>query len=158
MDSERLAGLTAELKGQLWLIEKVNTRLQSRIDAGLDTPGQLDSVAYQIHNLYCSIEDLLKLVANAFENNVGTGENWHKVLLLRLSQPIEGVRPALLSEASWDAMDQLRGFRYLVRHAYGKDIELTQLQVNITAAQKLYRLIEQDINTFVAELKEPDPD
>ncbi|EDX83877.1 hypothetical protein S7335_1574 [Synechococcus sp. PCC 7335] len=157
MDSERLAGLTAELKGQLWLIEKVNVRLQSRLNAGLDTPGQLDSVAYQIHNLYCSIEDLLKLVAKAFENNVGTGENWHKVLLLRLSQPIEGIRPALLSEASWDVLDQLRGFRHLVRHAYGKDIELTQLQVNITAAQKLYQLIEQDIHTFVAELEKTVP-
>ncbi len=157
MDSERLVSLAAELKGQLWLIEKVNTRLRSRLDDGLDTPGQLDSVAYQIHNLYCSIEDLLKLVAKAFENNVGTGEDWHKVLLLRLSQPIEGIRPALLSEATWDAMDQLRGFRHLVRHAYGRDIELTQLQVNITAAQKLYQLIEQDINAFVVKLEEVDP-
>ena len=86
---ERLASLTAELKGQLWLIEKVNTRLCYGLDAGLDTPGQLDSVAYQIHKLYCSIEDLLKLVAKTFENNIGTGEDWHRVLLLRLSQPIE---------------------------------------------------------------------
>lgn len=157
MDSERLAGLVAEMKGQLWLIEKVNVRLQSRIDAGLDTPGQLDSVAYQIHNLYCAIEDLLKLVANAFENNIGVGRDWHKVLLLRLSQPIEGIRPALLSETSWEAMEQLRGFRHLVRHAYGKDIELTQLQVNITAARELYPLIAQDINTFVSELEGADP-
>ncbi len=72
MDSERLASLTAELKGQLWLMEKVNTRLCYGLDAGLDTPGQLDSIAYQIHNLYCSVEDLLKLVAKAFENNIGT--------------------------------------------------------------------------------------
>ncbi|MEM8503578.1 MAG: hypothetical protein AAF716_10545 [Cyanobacteria bacterium P01_D01_bin.1] len=157
MDSERLAGLAAELKGQLWLIEKVHVRLQSRIDDGLDTPGQLDSVAFQIHNLYCSIEDLLKLVAKTFENNIGTGRDWQRVLLLWLSQPIEGIRPALLSESSWEVMDQLRSFRHLVRHAYGKDIELTQLQVNIAAAQKLYRLIEQDINTFVAELEEANP-
>lgn len=63
METERIAGLTAEIKGQLWLMEKVSDRLQSRVNDGLDTPGQLDSVVYQIHNLYCLAEDLLKLIS-----------------------------------------------------------------------------------------------
>ena len=45
----------------------------------LNTPEQLDSVAYQIHNLYFSIEDLLKLIASAFELQIGTTEEWHRV-------------------------------------------------------------------------------
>ena len=72
MERERLAGLTAEINGQWRLIKKVSDRLQVRVDEGLDTPAQLDSVAYQIHNLYCSIEDLLKLIAGVFENRIGT--------------------------------------------------------------------------------------
>ena len=152
MDSEQILSLTSEVKGQLWLIEKVSDRLQSRISDGLDTPAQLDSVAYQIHNLYCSIEDLLKLIAKAFENNIGRGRDWHRVLLLRMSQPIEGIRPAFLSADSWEMLDQLRGFRHVVRHAYGKDIELTQLQVNVVVAQKLYDLIAQDIDVFLSQI------
>lgn len=152
MDSERVSSLATELRGQLWLIEKVSDRLQSRIGDGLDTPGQLDSVAYQIHNLYCSVEDLLNIVAKTFENNVGKGREWHRILLLRMSQPVEGIRPAFLSTESWEVLDQLRGFRHVVRHAYGKDIELTQLQVNITAGQKLYELIDKDIHAFIEAL------
>ena len=90
MDSDRLAGLTAELKGQLQLLNRVAERLQQRVEVGLDTPGQLDSVAYQVHNVYCAAEDLLKLVAYAFENRIGAGGEWHRTLLLRLSQPVEG--------------------------------------------------------------------
>lgn len=152
MDSEQVLSLTSEVKGQLWLIKKVSDRLQSRIGDGLDTPAQLDSVAYQTHNLYCSIEDLLKLVAKAFENNISKGGGWHRILLLRMSQPVEGIRPAFLSADSWEALDQLRGFRHVVRHAYGKDIELTQLQVNIAAAQKLYDLISQDADAFLLQI------
>jgi hypothetical protein len=152
MESEQFARLTAEIKGKLWLIAKTNERLQARVNDGLDTPGQLDSVAYQIHNLYCSVEDLLKLIASSFENHIGSGGDWQQVLLLRLSQPVENIRPALLSDSSLEVMNKLRSFRHLVRHAYGTDIELTQLQVNLTSAQKLYELINQDIEAFIEKL------
>lgn len=142
------------MKGQLWLIDKVDKRLRSRVDDGLNTPGQLDSVAYQIHNLYCAIEDLLQYVASTFENNVGSDGGWHRLLLLRLSQPIKGIRPALLSEDLLILMDKLRSFRYLFRHAYGSDMELIQLKPNLDNALQLYPLVERDIDNFLRELAE----
>ena len=153
MESEQLAGLTAELKAQLRLIERVYERLQSRVGLGLDTPAQLDSVAYQVHNLYCAAEDLLKLVAKAFENSV-TGVDWHRVLLLRLSQPVQGLRPALLSEATFDVMNRLRGFRHFVRHGYGAEIEITQLNTNLGLAQQLQVLLPQDVESFLMNLSQ----
>ncbi|MGD1899952.1 MAG: hypothetical protein ACFB16_23770 [Phormidesmis sp.] len=152
MDRERIAGLTAEMRAQFRLMERVSGKLSSRVEDGLDTPGQLESVAYQIHNLYCSIEDLLKLVASAFENNIGSSGNWHRALLLRMSQPVEGIRPAFLSEESFDLMSKLKNFRHMFRHAYGADIERDQLTSNLVAAQKLYDLIGQDINTFLCQI------
>lgn len=154
MERERLAGLTAEIKGQWRLIEKVSERLQARVEEGLDTPAQLDSVAYQIHNLYCAIEDLLKLVASAFENQVGSSGEWHRILLLRLSQPVDGIRPAFLSEESFDLLNQLRSFRHMFRHAYGTDIQPRQLEPNIDIALQAFKLISQDIRHFLEHLTE----
>lgn len=154
MERERLAGLTAEINGQWRLIERVSNRLEARVDEGLGTPGQLDSVAYQIHNLYCSIEDLLKLIASAFENQVGTTGEWHRILLLRLSQPVEGMRPAFLSEELFDLLNQLRSFRHMFRHAYGTDIRLRQLEPNIDIALQASKLISQDISQFLEQLTE----
>ena len=49
-------------------------------------------------------------------------------------------------------MNKLRSFRHLIRHAYGTEIELTQLQANLSAAQQLTGLIQQDIDHFLAAL------
>jgi hypothetical protein len=54
-------------------------------------------------------------------------------------------------------MNKLRSFRHLIRHAYGTEIELTQLQVNLNSAQKLYELIQQDIEAFIEKLTEAEP-
>lgn len=157
MERERVAALTAEMKGQLRLINRVWERLQRRIEDGLDTPAQLDSVAYQVHNLYCAAEDLLKLVAQAFENQVGTRGEWHRTLLLRLSQPVEGIRPALLSEETFVVMNSLRGFRHFVRHGYGAEIEISQLSVNVQLALRLPEQLAQDVERFITLLVEIPP-
>jgi uncharacterized protein YutE (UPF0331/DUF86 family) len=152
MERDQIAGLTAELRAQLRLLERVHQRLADRMAAGLDTPSQLDSVAYQIHNLYCAAEDLLKLVAQAFENRIGTSGEWHRTLLLRMSEPVPGMRPALLTEELFNVMNRLRGFRHFVRHAYVTDIELTQLQANLKLAQQLARDLPEAVRAFIAQL------
>lgn len=152
MDRNRAAAIAAELRAQFRLMERVNIKLRARVADGLDSPSQLESVAYQIHNLYCAVEDLLKLVASAFENNIGSGGGWHQVLLLRMSQPVEGVRPAFLSEESLDTMNKLRNFRHMFRHAYGADIEVEQLRPNLAAGERLYDLIGQDMERFLSQL------
>ena len=96
----------------------------------------------------------LKLIAHAFENQVSTGGEWHRIFLLRLSQPVEGIRPAFLSEESLDLLNPLRSFRHMVRHAYGTDIKLNQLEPNIEIALHITALISQDIDQFVAALRD----
>ncbi|WP_416672237.1 ribonuclease toxin HepT-like protein [Egbenema bharatensis] len=158
MEREQIAGLTAELNAQLRLVERVHQRLSDRVSLGLDTPPQLDSVAYQIHNLYCAAEDLLKLIAHAFENRIGAGSEWHRTLLLRLSQPILGVRPALLTEETFDLMKRLRSFRHFIRHGYGAEIQFTQLKPNLDLAMSLPDRLSQDVQHFLAQLgAESDP-
>ncbi|MEB3336777.1 MAG: hypothetical protein VKJ46_04890 [Leptolyngbyaceae bacterium] len=154
MDSLQRARLKAELIGQFQLLEQVHQRLQQRVSLGLTTPSQLESVAYQIHNLYCAAEDLLKIVANSFENSIGAGGQWHQILLLRLSQPVENVRPPFLASETFRLLNILRGFRHFVRHAYGSEIELTQLQVNLNLALELPSRLWQDIQVFLDALQE----
>ncbi|MGF1535369.1 MAG: hypothetical protein ACFB4J_02625 [Elainellaceae cyanobacterium] len=154
MEREQVVGLAAEMTAQMRLIERVYDRLQGRVASGLETAAQLDSAAYQIHNFYCAVEDLLKLVANAFENRIGAGGDWHRTLLLRLSQPVEAVRPALLSEETWMLLNQLRGFRHFVRHGYGAEIEVNQLQVNLDLAVNVWALLPRDVEVFLEQLRQ----
>jgi uncharacterized protein YutE (UPF0331/DUF86 family) len=153
MDRDDVAGLSAELRAQLRLFARVYQRLQDRLALGLDNPAQLDSVAYQIHNLYCAAEDLLKLVAKAFENRIGSGGDWHRTLLLRMSEPVPGLRPALLSEELFDAMNRLRGFRHFVLHAYLTEIDPAQLRTNLNLATSLAEALPKAVQRFLSQLR-----
>ncbi|WP_371257403.1 hypothetical protein [Synechococcus sp. PCC 6312] len=57
-----------------------------------------------MHNFYCAVEELLKIVAIYFENNISDSPQWHTQLLERMMQSVPGVRPSLLS---WDSYEQL---------------------------------------------------
>ena len=66
MDEERFIILKSELNAQISAIEDIYKKLEDqrkkRGKAGIE------SIAYQLHNLYCAFEDLFKIVADTFEN------------------------------------------------------------------------------------------
>jgi hypothetical protein len=60
----------------------------------------------------------LCVIAKAFENNIDDEQGWHMESMRRLSIDIPGVRPALFPGALAADLQELRGFRHVVRHAY----------------------------------------
>lgn len=72
MERETFALLKADIDGQMALIEDVFTKLDQRA-ATIEPEDEirLESTAYQLHNLYNAIEDLLNIVAGYFENRIG---------------------------------------------------------------------------------------
>jgi phage host-nuclease inhibitor protein Gam len=71
MDEGKLILLQTDIGAQLQLIESIEKKLLERaLGITPEDSIRLESIAYQIHNLYCAIEDLLKLVAAYCENNI----------------------------------------------------------------------------------------
>ncbi|MBD2054781.1 hypothetical protein H6F88_01865 [Oculatella sp. FACHB-28] len=154
MEARNLAVFTADITAQQQAIERVFAMLEQRAE-GLkpDYPERLESVAYQLHNFYGAIEELLKIVATYFENNVSDTARWHSLLLLRMTQAVEGVRPAAISTESYALLNALRAFRHFFRHAYGVPIDFAQLQSNLTKAQQLKPLLDRDLKCFLQDLR-----
>ncbi len=154
MDKNSLIVLTADLTAQMAVVKSISLLLEERASGlKVDDPVRLESVAYQIHNFYNAIEDLLKMVASHFENQISDTARWHSVLLQRMSQEISGIRPAVLSQESYLLLNSLRGFRHFFRHAYGVPIDYEQLQINLKKARQLFPNLEQDLNQFFAQLQ-----
>lgn len=153
MDSPQLALLKVDLASQKTTIEQVFLSLQSRAqNLDPDNIEKLESVAYQIHNFYGSVEELLKIVANHFENNILDSSKWHSLLLKRMTQTVEGIRPALLSLESYELLNGLRAFRHFFRHAYGVSLDFHQLKANLERVVKLKPLLDQEIELFLHQL------
>lgn len=135
MEKDRLALPRSEVNRQLKLISEIYARLQERAEPQNDR--DTDSLAYQLHNLYCGFEDLFEIVASHFENHIDPNGGYHSALLNRMALDIEGVRPALISEESRLLLDNLRAFRHVFRHAYGYVLDRRKLRLVLEDAQAL---------------------
>jgi hypothetical protein len=63
MESNKLIFLKVDLEAQMNDIERIHQKLLDRVaKLQVDDEVILESIAYQIHNLYCATEDLLKIV------------------------------------------------------------------------------------------------
>jgi len=155
MENNKLILLSVDLNAQMMDIRSIHQKLVDR-SARLQSDDQaiLESIAYQIHNLYCVTEDLLKIVARYFENNISDSSQWHSVLLQRMVTEIPNIRPAFLTTTTYSLLSNLKGFRHFFRHAYGATIEYEQLKGNLDKSLRLITHLESDLDQFVAKLSE----
>lgn len=97
---------------------------------------------------YSGFENICKNVAKTFENNI-EDDFWHKSLLDRMILNIEDIRSALLSEDSYNCLNEIRAFRHFFRHVYDMDLNEDKFKI---VARKLFALKEplhRDINNFL---------
>jgi hypothetical protein len=154
METPGLALLAADLAAQRVTIDRVFALLLDRSqNLSPDNPEKAESVAYQLHNFYGAIEELLKIVAIYFENNISDSSQWHSLLPKRMMQPVQEIRPALLSLESYDKLNELRAFRHFFRHAYGIALDFYQLQSNVNRAIQLKPQLDQNIESFLQKLQ-----
>ncbi|MGK7883670.1 MAG: hypothetical protein AB4057_03475 [Crocosphaera sp.] len=150
MDENTLIIFKADINAQMELIKKIHQTLNNRsIGLTADDMIRLESVAYHIHNLYSAVEDLLKIVATYFENNITETAKFNIALLTRITQNIPNIRPALISQETFLMLNGLRGFRHFFRHAYGTPIEYEQLKKNLDKSINILPLLEKDVDTFL---------
>ncbi|MCS7279940.1 MAG: hypothetical protein NZ530_07810 [Thermodesulfobacteriaceae bacterium] len=137
---EKLKILLAELEEQknqiLELHQKIETKVKE-FEKNLDNEDLRDSLAYKLHNLYNAYEELFKIVAEFFENQIEERTKYYTVLLKRMLLNLEGIRPALISKESFKILDELRAFRHLFRHAYSYELDSERV---LKLAQKVYHL------------------
>jgi len=108
----------------------------------------VESAGYWMHNLYCAFEDLFKLVAGFWENNLSANGEYHIHLLKRMLVEIEGVRPALLSIAGYRYLNELRGFRHVFRHAYSYGLDDERVSALLRKILEQKDIVMSDLQTF----------
>lgn len=150
MEKERLSALKAAIAAQLEAIDRIYDRIEKRRTG--QGPAYMESLAYQLHNLYCAYEDLFKIVAEHFENQIEDETRWHRELLWRMTLSIEGVRPALLSRESFRLLDSLRAFRHFFRHAYTYELDPRKVQLVLEDALAVRKRISDDVHRFLQAL------
>jgi hypothetical protein len=110
-------------------------------------------IAYHLHNLYNGFENIFQNVAAVFENSVDDVERWHIRLLERMRLDAMPLRPAVVDDAAYDALDELRRFRHLFRHAYNVKLDPLRLQLVMYKALALKDIYTGQIEQFLEFLQ-----
>ena len=90
MEQQKLNILSANILKQQHHVEAIYSHIAARKKGYTKDRVVLESLAYQLHNLYCAFEDLFRIVANYFENHLTEEIAWHKELLNRMTLEIKG--------------------------------------------------------------------
>ncbi len=92
---KKLTLFLAEFEHQVSEINSIYAKIEKRLDffeRKEVSMEMVESTGYWLHNLYCAFEDLFKMVAGFWENDVGTDESFHIHLLKRMQVRIKGIR------------------------------------------------------------------
>ncbi len=152
MDEARYALLKAEVEDLYGQIDQIYARIEERHSEFGNRTESLDSMGYQLHNLYCAFEQVFEIIAQFFENNIA-GERYHTDLLRRMRLTIEGIRPACISEEAFTLLDELRRFRHFFRHAYLSELDFEKLAHLVEIAEKVRVVFQRDRQQFFEKLK-----
>ena len=152
MEAEKLVLIKSDLTAQMAEIEVIYSRLEDRKKSKGSTA--LESIGYQLHNLYCAFEDLFLIVAGYFENNIQDKTRFHSELLKRMNIAIEGIRPNLLTPESFILLDNLRSFRHFFRHGYSHELDARKIKIVLMDAEKLKGGYRHEVELFLRKLAE----
>ena len=152
MDKGAFSVLEAELRARFRDVSRIGDRIEERLGAFAHSAEGVDSMGYQLHNLYGAFEQLFEEVARFFENQI-EGIQYHAELVRRMQLEIEGVRPALLAAETASDLDELRRFRHLFRHAYTADLDPDKVANLAGKAVYIQRDFARDFEQFLMLLR-----
>jgi len=122
------------------------------LEADMD-PDTLIVVAYHLHNLYNAFENIFQNIAAVFENSTDDVAKWHAQLLERMQLDVMPLRPAVIDRTAYEALEELRRFRHLFRHAYTVRLSPLRLQLVVREALALRALYAAQLEQFIGFLQ-----
>ena len=152
MDKGAFVVLEAELRARSQDISRIGSRIEERLGTFAQRAEGVDSMGYQLHNLYGAFEQLFEEIARFFENQIDEAR-YHADMIRRMQLEIQGIRPALLSAETASDIDELRRFRHLFRHAYAADLDPDKVANLAAKAVRIQRDFARDFERFLALLR-----
>lgn len=103
---------------------------------------------------YTSFEAGLERVLRMLEEELPVGRDWHRKLLERAALALPGDRPALISDALFDAADELLRFRHVALHSYDR-FSPVRAEPAVSAAEVFLSIAAAEFARFRAVLDPP---
>jgi len=148
--NDRLQQLAVSIRNELVEVQRVLRRIEegwrrARLSAD---DYYLDAVALNLHGFYGGLERIFERIATVVEGARPSGEHWHQALLRQMAEEMPGVRPAVISEASYKLLDPYRGFRHVARNVYTFHLDPSRLERLVARAATCFDSARAELLAF----------
>ena len=149
-----LLELSKRIQRELSELEKIKALALRRWQKALRDEDYLGSVAFDLQGFYHGVERVFETIAKSIDSAVPSGEKWHKMLLEQMTEEIPGIRPAVISIRTREALDNFRTFRHLARNIYTFNLEPTKIRSLVDKLPEAADQIRKDLSAFVEFLNQ----
>jgi len=111
------------------------------------TRGAALIVAQILENFYTCLETLFLRISQFFENSLSQGR-WHADLLEKMTLNIPGVRIAVISDETYEALSELLRFRHFKRYYFHLDYDWDRLDLLVRKYDAVYPAALKDLASF----------
>ena len=115
-----------------------------------------DSLATCLHSFYTGLERLFEIIVREVDGARSHPAEWHRELLMAVSVDRPGLRPAVLSEAAFQRLDEYRAFRHLFRHLCTHRIDPGRIFTLMETLEETWRVVRDDLFRFLVFLDSGD--
>ena len=109
---------------------------------------ELTALASVLHSFYNGIENIFSLIAKGVDESKPKGSNWHKKLLIQMTESKDS-REAIFSEELKDEIKDYLGFRHFYRHSYSFYLDWNEMKELILSIFDTWNKIKENLNNFV---------
>jgi hypothetical protein len=147
------------LRSTIAEIEKELLSIQELLDELAVVKPQDDVVAKRakgsiLHDFYSCCERIFKKIAVELNSGYEESEKWHKGLLYRMTIPVEGIRPRVISDGLAADLDEFLAFRHLFRNIYGYELKGGRIDFLAGRLEEVAGRFREEVREFVAVLKQ----
>lgn len=148
----KFAAIAADLENELTQLDQLLDELATLRQQLSSPPTSLElrAAGSILHDFYSGTERLFERVATAIDSSLPTGSNWHVELLDRMSYPIPGVRPSVISDDVRQRLSDYLRFRHVFRNVYGRQLRWSLLRPLADELPDVQRQLSADVRAFIA--------
>ncbi len=151
MDRDILRGIISEIEKELDNLNELRKEMKE-IKSGESTILKR-SMGSILHDFYNCCERIFKKVAIEINGGYEDIEKWHKALLFKMTIPIKGLRPLVISEELAAELDEYLAFRHVFRNIYGFELKGERIGYLARKFDKVANRFIKDIKDFLSFLK-----
>ena len=135
-------------------LKKIEERLEKIKKAPVEYREEIETtIAKNLVDCYRGMENIFRRIALDVDLHIPDGSRWHKELLTQMTEPQAERRPSVISQETFEALEELLEFRHVFNNIYGEELVYEQTERNAYQVGELFNALSKELDAFIADLE-----